>query len=848
MIANTQKQALHEHLYAVAILSKYISSFKTSNVDIQQCCLMAGLFHDIGKIDAPFQAWASKGKTVFFDNNGEHIETGKFSFEKHARHNELSTWTFAVLAGAERSSKKEFLKHAGFANHDIRFIDIIKHAVYWHHAKPLRKQDFQDLGTIQKKSIPDVSDWLNKTSTLIEKVAAFSSALPVSAIRVASDDIDEIVEDISKEPLPAYKRYRLDHEGAEDYSSDIQYNACCNIVRSSLICADKIISSLTAAELSDAIANHRIEALFSLEIEDHTLSHAINQHASMFYPGSERTKRQQSVANALSRKEGVAALCGPAGCGKTKIALEWARARGARKLYWVVPRVSVALGLYHEISSDDYLPDCNVEIFTSEYKLTRHQGIEHVTPEKEYLSGHVIITTIDQLVNAISTHRNINIFTDFMLHHAVFDEFHEFINMDALNLLFAEIVDSKRYQQGQANMLLVSATPHYTFCQLLLEIEPNDFVEMASSNASSYTVEFEDFTDQTDREEHPLYREVPENSIVINNTATRAQLSYLHRCHSESSVLFHSKLAAEDRRQLFKRVFNAFKQKGDRSISILRSAPIVQASLNITCQYMVTEATTPENMLQRLGRLDRFSEFESANRFIVAVPESVRRGKIIDNEARFLNSLNIFYTTVAWVEYLTNQSLAQVFVSDLYDLYKAFHRTERYRKVMLSDLSNALKQSAQSIEKKVVDPLWIKPKAEKKTLLKKMSLRGDSRYVQMIRAEFNKGALRFTNVLAFSVGNAMTLSLSEIDNGDESPLNFMSRKHHQITGEGSRYENHSARLKDAARSIENPIYTSYPPEALAKINEVNAASSLVYVSTPEQVVGCMRLSALNPFI
>lgn len=844
MIANTQKQALHEHLYAVAVLSRHISRFKTDNQNIHQCCFVAGLFHDQGKIDPHFQAWASKGKQKSADN-GEHIESGSFSFEQHARHNELSAWTFALRVGADRSSKKTFLKNNGFSNQDVRLIDIIKHAIYWHHAKPLRKQDFQDLGAVQKKSIPDVNEWRKETNALMQQVQSLSAELSVSSLCIEHDELSEVVEDISTESLPAYKSYRLDHADVEDYRSDIHYNSCCNIVRASLICADKIISALSPQALSDAIKTNSLESLFVASAEDRALSEAIAGHALTFYPEDERTRLQQSAANALANKEGVAALSGPAGCGKTKIALEWAKARGASKLYWVVPRVSVGLGLYHEISSSDYLPGCRVEIFTGEYKLTSHLGVEYQTPDSEQLTGQVVITTIDQLVNAISTHRNINIFTDFMLHHAVFDEFHEFVQMDALNLLFAEIIESKKHQKGQANLLLVSATPNFTFCQSLLDIAPEDFVEMASFNNSRYAIEFEDFSDETVRETHPIYRAVPENSIVISNTATRAQLSYLHNYGNESSVLFHSKLGSEDRKTLFETVFNAFKKQGDRRFSVLRSAPIVQASLNITCQHMVTEATSPESMLQRLGRLDRFGEFSERNRFVVAIPSSVRKGKIIDNEARFLNSMNVFYTTVAWIDYLSNQSLSDVCVAQMYALYKEFHCSARYRQIILSDLTTALKQSAQSITKKIGDPLWVKPKSDKKTLLKKLSLRGDSRYVQMIRAEFNDNQLMLRNEFAFSEDNVMTLSISEFDNGDNSPLNFMSRKHHQITGQGSKHENHSVRLKESARSSESPIFTSYPPAELAILNEINSPSALVYVSTERQVVGCMRLQTLH---
>lgn len=869
LLANHKNQDLSKHLYATAELSEKIASKQTKNSNIQKAAFVSGYLHDIGKIDPHFQKWLSTPLTSELDN-GAHIDSGKFSFEKHARHNEISTYLLSFIVGKERTKKRQFLKDNGFSSENTALIDIIAHATYWHHAKPLRKEEFLSLGTIHKKSIKE--DLVGFIHTLDELLA--NSDLPreikTSLAGMTTAEIDDIRDDIISDPLPPYKRYRVDNESLGEYRSDIEFNAHCNIVRSSVITADRIVSALSSEELDafialmsdkdiseetktnsiDSLINHNgsVESLINHnDIENNTLLINIKNHSDSFHPNTLRSIDQRKCAEDLTKSNGVAVLSGAAGCGKTKIGIEWALRKGAKKLYWIVPRVSVGQSVFEELSSKDYLANSEIELYTGELKITRLNDQEYPTPETNYLSGKVVITTIDQLVSSATTHKGISMFTDFMLNHAVFDEYHEYANMNAFNLFFSEIISSKQCLENDSNTLLISATPNYYFVNNLLNIESSEIIEMKSSNKNKFKFVFESFDDDTPNNIHPLFRPIDEGTIVITNTATNAQSGFIMNYNEPDNALFHSKLGSEDKQAVFKKVLDSFQKNGSKKITRLRAAPIVQASLNITCETMTSEATTPENLLQRMGRLDRFAESIDTNVYTIAVPKSVDSGKCLDSNGRFLNSMNSFKTTCEWIKYLKLHAIDEVSIEEIYQIYSDFYKNHSAQSIIEIDILAALKESIAVINAKLNDPLWVKPKNSKKELLKKTSLRGNSRFVQMANLQFESGKFNPTGGYAISTENQMTCSINEID-GSESPLEFMFKNHHKIkqfADDGEKKKHHISVLMDKSRSPEYPIYTSYTQEHLNEINSINSEKSIFYVTSEKQPIGAMRSSQIE---
>ncbi|MDQ6983330.1 MAG: hypothetical protein Q9M44_01290 [Ghiorsea sp.] len=413
----------------------------------------------------------------------------------------------------------------------------------------------------------------------------------------------------------------------------------------------------------------------------------------------------------------------------------------------------------------------------------------------------------------------------------------------------------------KANTLLVSATPNYYFIEEFLALD--DVVDMSSFNQSQYQIEFKLFDETLLDDNNPLFQQQnhDKTTFVISNTATSAQLSFIAHQKEENAILFHSKFKKSDKLELFNKISQAFEKDGNKDYQVLRSGPVVQASLNISCQHMVSEFTHAENWLQRLGRLDRFGEYNVVNTYVVAVPESIKAGKGNGGCARFLGRLFSFQSAKAWYEYLQAQEVESktLTINQIYQLYQNFYKTSAGQEAVEQDLLAVLKKGAQIIDAKVHDPMSPpKKKTDKKKLkMKKSSLRGDSRFVNMAVCEINDlNAPKILNEYIASNDNdqsGITESLELIRN--TGIIDYVAKKDSRINENTlikgipeKQMNKRKMLLEGAAVSPENAIYLSYTPEDLAKIGEsVPLGEAIYYAVCDKQAIGKLSLEQCMNF-
>jgi CRISPR-associated endonuclease/helicase Cas3 len=853
LYANTKQQPLDQHLFAVGYVAYQLCKNLTNNDTLAKAVFVAGCWHDMGKIDPAFQQWVlDKTKEKLIDEipeEGQHIDKGKFSFEKHPRHNEISLLLYALLDDEKDKSVNKANKN------------LIKHSIYWHHAKPVRKEGLKKLdGVYNKLTSEQIDKIIPITHGIIKKlnnlIDAYDVDLTISNC-VNKPDEDRLY-DVKKEFLAEYKSYG-ENEQIASFKKDVEVNARNNIARTVVVSADRLVSALSAEALNSHIEQGTLDELLEkalliergLKTEIQTCLQGFEEKPQ----NNERNKQQAKAVKALcDNGDSVSVLQGPAGCGKTKIALEWAAENHAKKIIWICPRVQVCQGLVNDLISKEYLPNTKIEICTGEFKTLYQQGKETPTPENEEFSGDIVLTTIDQVINTITTHTKITGLVQYMNAHVVFDEYHEYIPMAGFNLLFAELVACKKLQDKNNNALLVSATPNYYFVEKLLGLD--DIVRIDSFNQSQYKIEFQDFDEKLEDENNPLYKSQPDNTIVISNTALTAQKSFIKNQNIENAILIHSKFRQTDRKELFDKIFDTFKKEGNKSFDILRAGPIVQASLNISCHRMITEFTNAENWLQRMGRLDRFAENLTPNIYLSALSENVKTGKCLGN-AKFLNSLFCLQSTKAWFDFLERKLPEDktITILEIYQIYRDFYQDESSINAIEQDLLAALKRSVQLIEDKIIDPVSFpnkkKPK-DGKVKIKNNSLRGNSRFVQMAVMNINNGKEEFPNLYA-CIDESLTVSVELITGYGESEMDllaFMAKKHHNIKNDPNYGVSKTTKYKDRAylkkaKEPETPIYLSYTPEDLKQVEVQANPYAIYYAIGKNQPIGAISKNQFN---
>ena len=198
-----------------------------------------------------------------------------------------------------------------------------------------------------------------------------------------------------------------------------------------------------------------------------------------------------------------------------------------------------------------------------------------------------------------------------------------------------------------------------------------------------------------------------------------------------------------------------------------------------------------------------------------------------------------------WQDKLVEQTTFSI--AEIYQLYEDFYQDLTTQAAIEQDLLNALKKSVEVIRSKVLDPVAFPNKnkiKDDKPKIKKNSLRGDNRFVQMAVWNIGNGQDPFPNQYAYEENDdegQLTLETNTIcGNGvtGKDLLDFMAKKHHNIKdGVKKVYKNNL--LLSEARSPDSPIYLSYIPADLKQVEAQPHQYAIYYAIGKNQAIGAL---------
>jgi CRISPR-associated endonuclease/helicase Cas3 len=176
----------------------------------------------------------------------------------------------------------------------------------------------------------------------------------------------------------------------------------------------------------------------------------------------------------------------------------------------------------------------------------------------------------------------------------------------------------------------------------------------------------------------------------------------------------------------------------------------------------------------------------------------------------------------------------------LYNWYQEFYDNETYLEVVKAEFITALKNSVRVIENNIFEPKRINLSKNSEIMLKKHSLRGNSRFVQMAIYD-----VKNNEVLNEYLSEAITLGMNDIigRDGVGNLLDFMKKQHHNIIGGSSLKKTKNWEVLDDARDPTTPIYVSY---TLADLENIEGDDDAIYyIKGIKQAIGIMAIFKLQ---
>jgi CRISPR-associated endonuclease/helicase Cas3 len=460
------------------------------------------------------------------------------------------------------------------------------------------------------------------------------------------------------------------------------------VVRGVLISADRIASNVEYD--TNKIIKNDIDYIKTL-LNNEKNTFIFNKHPTYSNDVGSRFNKQKEIVNSINKHTTL--IKAPAGFGKTLLGLLWGL-KNKKKLLWVCPRNVVVESVYssilEELSNLNLEKEISVELFLT----GKRKECNLIANILDDFTSDIVVTNIDNFLSPTHKNKSMHRMYSIFDYNVVFDEFHEFVNENPMFSAFIEIMNL-RHNIIKSNTLLLSATP--MTLNFLWDGVDNETLILPNKNDHYKAIHNKPYNIKIETKKDLINSNGDnKNTLTIYNSIINSQR---HKKINNTEIIAHSDFIEEDKMELLDEIFFLYgkKNKGesDDKKSVV-SAPIIQASMDISFKHLKESISSPEETLQRIGRCNRWGEYDDSLLTLLDLfGNNAERG--------YIQNIKNSDEQKKWVEFLKNNlTKDEIILDKFYLLYNKFNNEniELRKCVILKKLKESYRLLEENISPK----------------------------------------------------------------------------------------------------------------------------------------------------
>ncbi|USH00005.1 CRISPR-associated helicase Cas3' [Thermococcus argininiproducens] len=320
----------------------------------------------------------------------------------------------------------------------------------------------------------------------------------------------------------------------------------------------------------------------------------------------------------------------PTGWGKTFASLTIASTKTPTHIIYVLPTITSIRKMKETIKKILKMKVEDNYYFADVEKVTKQKDYERSVDWELFISrsfmSPVTLTTLDQIILTF-LHVGKYFLKRFHFRNSIFifDEFHLY-PISGLYILLNFIQKYNQEFNYNIKTVFMSATVHPALENLVsFYISPTSFdftEEYKRRRRYIYSISEEDITDPTTLEKI-AERTQDGNVLVVCNTVEKAIKIYLllkHHYKIREILILHSRFTYKDRKEKeiqlekFSRMSKGF---------VFVSTQVAEVSLDMSFDYLFTELAPLSSLIQRFGRVNRYSTFTNNENVKILKPSEL---------------------------------------------------------------------------------------------------------------------------------------------------------------------------------------------------------------------------------